>query len=259
MKIILLGSGNVATHLATAIVMSENELLQVYSKTYDHAKALVDQLNCGAEALDNLNLIDPSADLYLFAVSDNALSELAEKMPETSGVWAHTAGSVSINVLKKHNDHGIFYPLQTFSKSRKLDYASLPLYLDAATDKARETLTKLANSISKSVAFADDNQRKQLHLAAVFACNFTNHLYAIAEHLLSKANLSAEALAPLIKETSEKIAVMPAYKAQTGPAARKDTQTIKKHMDLLDEENLKKVYQTMSDSIIHSKLQTNRE
>lgn len=257
MKVVILGSGNVASHLALAISKSGHSIAQIFSKTYEHAAELADKV--GAQAASSLDQLDTDADLYLFSVTDNALPLLAEQMPRTKGVWAHTAGSVSVEVLAKHKDYGVFYPLQTFSRCRKLDYATLPIYLDYYSELAKSTLEEMAGSITACVYKADDNQRKQLHLAAVFACNFTNHIYAIAEHLLSEAGLPAEALAPLIKETADKINILPAGKAQTGPAARRDTDTMQKHLNLLSDDNLKKVYRMMSDSIINSKLKTNRE
>lgn len=252
MQIVLLGSGNVATHLALALEQNGMTLRQIYSRDLRHARTLSDRLSSNPASINSLADLSRDADLYLFAVSDAAIALLAEQMPQTTGVWAHTAGSVELEILRRnHADSGVLYPLQTFSKGRALDFSRTPVYIEAYSELALRTLSQVGQSISRSVYQIDERQRKQLHLAAVFACNFVNHLYHISEQLLSDVGLPPHSLFPLIAETAAKIETLSAAKAQTGPAARRDDCTMGKHLAMLQDPYSQQIYRQMSDAIIN--------
>lgn len=251
LQIVLLGSGNVATHFALGLERVGLPVSQVYSRTPQNGLSLLERLSNKPDLIFTTDRLIRTADLYLFTVRDNAIASLAESLPATRGIWAHTAGSISMEVLHKHHaDSGVLYPLQTFSKDRGLDFSTIPLYVEGCTQAACDFLTSVGKILSSQVSFASEKQRRQLHLAAVFACNFVNHLYCLSEEILSGASLSPEALAPLISETAAKVQRMPAREAQTGPAARYDTETIKRHLEMLPEGYSKQVYHLMSESIM---------
>ncbi len=248
MEIVFIGAGNVATHLSKALIKAGNCIKQIYSKTEVSAKSLAKELNI--DYITNIELIDNEADLYVFSVSDNAILELALKLNIKDKNVVHTAGSVPLSVLKGAKNYGVFYPLQTFSKSREVNFKEVPLCIEANNKEFNQTLIKLANQISKSVWQIDSVQRKQLHLSAVFACNFVNHMYAISKELIGQEEIDFEILHPLIKETAAKATTMEPKLAQTGPALRNDTESLEKHIELLSSyPEIQKIYRTISESI----------
>ena len=234
-KIVLIGSGNVAHHLGLALHDAGHQILQVISRSKVNAEALAQKINADPET--DFKKIK-QADFAIVAVNDDAIIEVASKIKNMP--VAHTSGSLSIE------DVAVFYPLQTFSKGLSLDIKGIPFCISAKD----ETLIMVAKSISNKVFQIDENQRKILHLSAVFACNFSNQMYLIAENLLSKSDLDFEMLQPLIAETANKIKTNAPQSVQTGPAKRKDLQTIRNHIDLLNDEELKLIYQLISDQII---------
>ncbi|MEE2700167.1 MAG: Rossmann-like and DUF2520 domain-containing protein [Bacteroidota bacterium] len=234
-KIILIGSGNVAHHLATALYDVGHQILQVISQSKKNAAALAQKVNADSET--DLEKIK-KADFTIVAVNDDAIAEVVSKIHNMP--IAHTSGSVSIENV------GVLYPVQTLSKEVALNIKEVPFCV-SSTDKVFEkVLLNVAKSISKKVVQIEQEQRKTLHLAAVFACNFPNHMYAIAEQLLAKSNLDFELLKPLITETANKITSNAPKDVQTGPAKRKDLQTINNHVNLLDNEDLKKIYKLIT-------------
>jgi predicted short-subunit dehydrogenase-like oxidoreductase (DUF2520 family) len=248
MEIVIIGAGNVATHLSKALVKAGNNIKQIYSRTEVSAKTLAKELNI--DYTTNIESIDNEADLYIFSVSDNAIPELALKLDIKDKNVVHTAGSVPLSVLKGAKNYGVFYPLQTFSKSREVNFKEIPLCIEANNNEFNQTLTELAGQISKSVWQIDSVQRKRLHLSAVFACNFVNHMYALAKDLLSHEEIDFEILYPLIKETAIKATTMGPKLAQTGPALRNDTESLEKHIELLSSyPEIQKIYRTISESI----------
>lgn len=249
MKVVCIGSGNVATHFSTAIVAAGFELVQVWSKNQDHAALLGKQL--AVEAISSKGDIRLDADLYLIAVRDDAIPEMLEVVKGVNGLVVHTSGATDINVFPASmENYGVLYPLQTFSRSKALDFSKVPLCLEAKNEKVLAVLKRIALKLSPLVYEVSSSQRRILHLAAVFACNFSNHLYAIGQDILEKNQLDFEILRPLIMETAEKVQHAFPREVQTGPAIRNDEQTLIKHKELLTGmPELQDLYETLSKSI----------
>ncbi|MFD0941836.1 Rossmann-like and DUF2520 domain-containing protein [Pedobacter boryungensis] len=248
MKVVIIGAGNVATHLAKALHLANVQIVQVWSYHYTNAKLLADQVE--ATAIESLTSIDEHADLCLISVKDDAIEEIAQQLTHFKGVIAHTSGSVHLNILANSKKYGVFYPLQTFSKDKELSFTTIPLCLEANDNATLQFLKKLASQLSSRVVEIDSNKRKILHLAAVFACNFTNHFYALAEEVLEAHQLEFDILRPLITETAAKVQQALPLTVQTGPAVRNDEQTLKKHEELLlQQPQLLEIYKIVSESI----------
>jgi len=248
MKVVCIGSGNVATHLAVALKATGANIIQVWSKSLDNAVVLAAATN--AEAISELSDIDVSADLYLIAVKDDAIPVVSAVLDGVRGLVVHTSGATDINVLAALKNYGVLYPLQTFSKSRNIEFANVPLCIEAGSVTVSEQLKEIAGQLGGAVYEVDSGKRKILHLSAVFACNFVNHLYALGNDVLNDHNLDFEMLRPLIMETAEKVQKDLPGNVQTGPAIRNDDQTIFKHLDLLKgKPQLQEIYQTLSNSI----------
>ena len=244
-KIVLLGAGNVGTHLCRALQNKEGlEIIQWYNRSLNSLeKELVP-----FAATQNLNDII-EADLYIISVSDTAIPAISKALEGKNGLIAHTAGSIPMEVLGAHQNHGIFYPLQTFSKQKEVDFNQIPLCLEANQPENLNLLKKVAQSLGGPVHLIDSAQRKALHVAAVFVNNFTNHLYTIGEELCKAHNVPFSVLQPLIAETADKIKHLPPSAAQTGPAARGDQKILKNHLQYLTKESHQKLYQLISASI----------
>ena len=241
-KIILIGAGNVAHHLGHALCSAGHQILQVISKSETNAKYLAAKLNTDFEP--NITKIK-KADFVIIAVNDDTVAAVASQIKNMP--FAHTSGSVCLK------NGGVFYPLQTFSKSVSVEMKKVPFCISALDKSFENTLLEVANSISNNVYPIDEIQRKILHLAAVFACNFSNNMYAIAEDLLKKSDLDFEMLKPLIIETTNKIKEHSPKSVQTGPAKRKDLQTIENHIVLLEDEDLKSIYKLITNQILKQK------
>ncbi len=247
-NIIMIGSGNMATQLGNALAKKGFNIRQVYSYTLENAEKLADQLN--AYATNNLADIQTSADLYIIAVKDAVLHQVIEHLPQVKGIVTHTAGSMSMDLLLRFDKHGIIYPFQTFTKEREVDFSVIPILLETSDEEVYNDLKVFAKKISQTVIACDSNQRRQIHLAAVFACNFANHMYAIADGILQKNNISFDVIKPLIKETAEKVQEVAAENAQTGPAIRGDQNVIDKHLKLLsDDAELSALYRKLTNRI----------
>jgi len=249
MKIVLLGSGNVATHLAKALKAKGEDVVQVYSPNLNNAKSLADLI--AGEAVNDLNAINQHADLYIISVKDDAIEEVAKSLKNVRGLVVHTSGTTDISILSTHvKKAGVFYPLQTFSKGKEVSFENIPLCIEANDKSELIILNKLAAKISRQVYQLDGDKRKVLHLAAVFACNFPNHLYALANKILNQNGLDFEIIRPLIAETADKVMSNLPENVQTGPAVRADESTLNKHLSMLtDMPELQNIYQTLSDSI----------
>ena len=244
-KIVLLGAGNVGTHLCRALQNKEGlEIIQWYNRSLNSLeKELVP-----FAVTQNLNDII-EADLYIISVSDTAIPAISKALEGKNGLIAHTAGSIPMEVLGEHQNHGIFYPLQTFSKQKEVDFNQIPLCLEANQPENLNLLKKVAQSLGGPVHLIDSAQRKALHVAAVFVNNFTNHLYTIGEELCKAHKVPFSVLQPLIAETADKIKHLPPSAAQTGPAARGDQKILKDHLQYLTKESHQKLYQLISASI----------
>jgi predicted short-subunit dehydrogenase-like oxidoreductase (DUF2520 family) len=248
-KIILIGAGNVATQLGIALSDAGYNISQVYSHTKKSAAALSRQLN--AEAINDLKKMDKNATIYIIAVKDDAIAAVAKELRVKDKIVVHTSGSVPMNVLKSVSEnYGVFYPLQTFTKDKKTDFRSVPICIEGCNRATSTTLQYFAKSISSNVQLINSDQRRVIHLAAVFACNFSNHMYAIAEEILKKNKLSLDLLQPLIEETAMKIRKNSPAEAQTGPAVRGDKKTMDGHLKLLgNDKKRKELYQLISRDI----------
>ena len=239
-----------ATHLALALTSAGKEVVKIYGRKLQKAIELASK--CNALPTSDIKQISDGADLIIIAVSDDALGEILELLPKGNTFVVHTSGSVSMGILKSHGDNfGVFYPLQTFSKNRDINFSEVPLCLEASSLENLEILRNLAISMTNSIYFIDSAQRKKLHLAAVFACNFPNFLYSIAEGLLEENGLSFEMMKPLIIETAKKAKAISPKKAQTGPAFRKDKKIIDNHIQMLSEhKDFQEIYELLSKKII---------
>lgn len=248
MKVILLGSGNTATVLAKMIVKAEHEVVQVWSRNFDHAKALAAKVH--AQPIATLDEITSEADICIMAVSDAAIPQLAKQLQLRRKILLHTAGSVSKDVLCNSSpNYGVLYPLQSLRKEMMI-IPPVPFLIDGSSDEVNALLEDFAHSLSENVEFADDATRLKMHLAAVMVSNFTNHLYAITEDYCNHRELDFKLLHPLIIEVACRLTQGHAVDMQTGPARRGDEETIQKHLQLLDEdEHLQHLYGELSQSI----------
>jgi len=232
-RIAVIGTGQVANHLATAWYNAGQHIVAVCGRNRPKAEQLA-KLTEAAVCTDFTHIDAIDADVYLIAVADDAISGVVEQLPYLRGLVAHTSAFAEMKVLDKFGQKGVIYPLQTFSESRQLDYRRIPFFIEGSSAEQREVLAALASCLSDVVIPADVNMRRKYHLAAVFACNFSNHMFSIAEELLSDAGLSFELLKPLIIETAAKATDMKPKDAQTGPAKRNDKQTMSAHLHMLN-------------------------
>jgi predicted short-subunit dehydrogenase-like oxidoreductase (DUF2520 family) len=247
-KIVMIGAGNVATHLCIALRNAGYIIPQVFSRTISNAECLAPLVD--AEAIDSLSEIDTQADLYIISVSDSAIQEVAREMPDVSGVVVHTAGSIEMNALDRFPLHGIMYPFQTFTREKELEFSQVPVLVEGNASLSKKMVWDVANAISDKVQKANGSKRKTLHISAVFACNFVNHLYALADDLLEKEGLNFSMLEPLIKETTQKALSMKPVHAQTGPATRGDREVMNNHMEALNSGTFHHdIYALLSESI----------
>ena len=251
MNIVILGSGNIATHLGRAFKMAGQRIAQVWSRDLSHASALADTL--AAEPIDNMFDLDRSADLYIIAVKDEAIRDIAFELKLNDQLLVHTSGSTPLTALEGASSKiGVFYPLQTFSKIKTVDFRQIPIIIEANVPEVLTSIRAIADRLSEKVVELNSEQRKALHVAAVFACNFTNHLFGLAQELLEEKGLDYELLKPLIKETLSKIEMNDPVSVQTGPAIREDQATIQAHLELLrDNPALSELYSKLSQSIVN--------
>lgn len=248
-SIAIIGAGNLATRVSLELQNKGVNIAQVYSRTVTSALTLARMLGCNY--VTKPEKITPEADIYLISVSDMAMAGLLEQVNFNNKLVAHTAGSIPMDALKQFSkNYGVFYPLQTFSKYRDVNFAKIPFCIEANTPENEDLLMELAGTISKDVRIISSEQRKQLHLSAVFACNFVNHMYAIAGELLQEKDIPFEILRPLINETASKIKNMAPRAAQTGPALRMDKNIMQEHLSMLGKKSkLKKLYTQISENI----------
>ena len=244
-QVVLLGSGNVAQHLIEVMKNAPTiDLVQVFARNSNQLNHLLPS----SKIVSDYQKI-AAADVYIISVSDNAIAEVSGKLPFENRLVVHTSGSSALAVLDNKNRKGVFYPLQTFTKGKKVDFTPIPICLEAENEQDYQLLEKLAYCISQKVFKINSEQRKSLHVAAVFVCNFVNHLYQIGNEICEANQIPFEVLHPLIQETAQKILEITPKEAQTGPALRNDTKTIEKHLDFLSDENYTTIYQLLTQSI----------
>jgi len=249
--IALIGSGNVATWVASKLADSKEFAIgQVYSRSLDHARALADRV--GAEAIDDLRNLNPACDVYLFALRDDAYPDILKEVPFRMPVALHTAGSVSQQMFERYADtYGVVYPLQTLSKGMDFEKVKVPLCVESDhLGDQKDMVMRLVAELSDLHCAMAEKQRAVAHLAAVFACNFSNALCDIADELLRKEGFSLELLMPLMEQTLDKLKIMSPKEAQTGPAARRDTVVMGRQMMALSDSHMRQVYEALSTYIM---------
>lgn len=251
-KISIIGAGNVAWHLSQALEDAGHSIQEVYSRNIKNAEKLASKLY-DAFPTNDLDFSESHSQIFFIAVTDDALENVLSEItiPDNS-IIAHTSGTKSLEVLDLlFLNKGVFYPLQTFSKSRKVAFEDIPICIEASSEATQKILTNVATSISRYVYFFDSEKRKILHVAAVFACNFTNHLLALSKEILTTDGIDYSILNPLISETINKALEGDPKQMQTGPAARKDVKVLQEHLKFLKEEPEKKqIYKILSESIL---------
>lgn len=246
-RIVFVGAGNVATNLALAL-QERHQIIQVYSRSEESARILGEKINALYTA--SLAELIVGADVYIFSVKDAALPEILPQLPALNGIWVHTSGSTPMAIFDTYTQkYGVFYPLQTFSKEKKVDFSVVPICLEASDDQSYQILKDIANGLSRNVVSLDSDKRKYLHLSAVFVCNFVNRLYDIGAEIMQSQGLPFELLLPLIDETARKVHSLSPYDAQTGPAVRFDENIINTHLSLLNDDKLREIYQLLSNDI----------
>lgn len=254
MNIVLIGAGNLATNLGMAMAKAGHNIMQVYSRTIESAQRLADMLH--TDATNDLDNVKDNADVYIISVKDSVMSGIIEKLCPGNNrpLFLHTAGSMPMDMFcGKAERYGVLYPMQTFSKDRIVDFGNIPIFIEGSDSATTNTILQLANSLSSNVRELSSEARKHLHLAAVFACNFANHCYALSAEILERNGLPFDVILPLIDETAGKVHMMHPAKAQTGPAIRYDENVIGGHLNLLDyNPAAKDIYEKMSISI-HNK------
>lgn len=259
MKIAVIGSGNLATHLSLALQYSGNNIVQVYSRNIDNARWLADKLACKAtdkskscEAINNINKVSRDADLYIIAVKDDAIREVAEQLchERPDAIFLHTAGSVTIDIFEGlAKRYGVLWPIQSLSKYADVDFRKVPCCIEASDNETLETIKKLTESITETIRIVPSEKRRKMHLAAVFANNLTNHCYRLAEKITEEEELDFSLLLPMIEETARKVSRMSPRDAQTGPMVRYDQAVMSRQLDLITDERTKAIYKLMAESI----------
>jgi len=249
MKIIFLGAGNLATNLALELHKNKFHIAQIFSRSLESSKDLAVKLN--TKFTNNISEVSKEADLYIISVKDDAISSIVDNFAPQNKLIVHTAGSISMDIFKyKAVNYGVFYPLQTFTKNKKADFSEIPICLEANSIENLTILKNIAQKLSSNVQIINSNQRKVIHLAGVFACNFTNHLLSIANEILENENISLDILFPLINESIQKAQTEKPHKIQTGPAIRNDQKVMQAHLALLEKNpNFAEIYKILSKSI----------
>ena len=250
MKIVIIGSGNLATQLSLAFKAVGKDVVQVFSRTEEHAKELADKIGCNYTTLTED--IRQDADVYIFSVKDDALSGLVASIchKRPNGLFLHTAGSMPMAIFKCHaTRYGVLYPMQTFSKTRNVNFREIPCFIEGSDEEVLSEIRLMAASISDYVVDCDSEKRKKMHLAAVLACNLTNHCYRLAERLLESEQIDFQLFFPLIEETARKVKDMSPKDAQTGPMVRYDQNVMQMQMSMLSDERTREIYRLMAESI----------
>ena len=247
-KITFIGSGNVAWGLAPFFLNNEIEITEIFSTNKSTSNEFANKFNC--KPASSLTTLDKNSDMYLFAIPDKEIAEVARDFPDVNGIVAHTSGIVPINVLKRFNKYGVFYPLQTFSKGLAVDICKVPFCIEASDEVVEKELYSLASKLSNNVHLINSEQRKKLHLSAVLVSNFSNLLYNYANELLEEEGIDFKLLIPLMEESVRKMQFLKPHDAQTGPAKRNDKNTIEEHLRMLESyPEIQNLYKLLSEQI----------
>jgi len=250
MKAVILGSGNVASHLAIALQAKGVIICQIYSRTSKNAETLAKKIN--TPFTSEISDIYRNADLYIYALKDSSFLKLLKKFDlPNSALHIHTSGSISMKDFYGYAEkYGVLYPLQTFSINKEIDFSNVPICIEAIDLDVEKQLLELAHLLSQKTYIINSEKRKKLHLAAVFACNFSNYMYDIAFDLVMSAGVDFEIMKPLIAETADKIHYLTPREAQTGPSVRYDENIINKHISMLNrKKHIKEIYKILSKNI----------
>lgn len=250
--VVMIGAGKLATNLCKALYRKGFRIVQVYSRTAEAASALAAVVE--ADYTTSFESITPDAKLYIVALTDSALIDnidaiCRDKRPEA--LLVHTAGSVPMSVWEGHtSNYGVIYPMQTFNKEREVNFSEISFFIEASSVESAELLKRIAHTLSDKIYEVDSEKRKMIHLSAVFACNFTNHMYALADKILQRCDLPFDILLSLVDETARKVHELAPAKAQTGPALRFDRSIMERHEAMLaDDTDMQTVYRMLSESI----------
>lgn len=251
-SVVLIGAGNLAWHIGHALKILPVEIRQIFNRSNESGLRLAKSLN--VPFVSNPQEIAGS-DLYIVCVSDDAIADLFEHLkPFIQGIVVHTAGSVGMNVLSENNSYGVLYPLQTFSKDRPVDFRRVPLLIEGSDESTLKLIRQFAMNISENVQEVNSDDRALIHLAAVMASNFSNHLLDIAGEILAGKNIQLSLLEPLMQETIRKAFELTPGKAQTGPALRGNRKTIRHHIEMLSQwPEIQEIYRVLSESIMNKK------
>ena len=250
MRIVIIGSGNLATNLSLALKDAGQEIVQIFSRTEAHARELADKVGCPYTS--SLDAILSDADVYILSVKDDALLRLIPTICDSrkNGLFLHTAGSVPMNLFEgSASQYGVLYPMQTFSKNRRVDFREIPCFIEASSVQTLAVVRSLAERISDHVVECDSEKRKKMHLAAVLACNLTNHCYRLAERVLEAEQIDFSLFLPLIEETARKVKTLSPKEAQTGPMVRYDQGVMRMQMEMLPDDRTREIYRLMAESI----------
>ncbi|MGL4909180.1 MAG: Rossmann-like and DUF2520 domain-containing protein [Bacteroidales bacterium] len=250
-RIVCIGAGNVASYLVPALYQAGYNIVQVCSRTIAKATIIAKQVN--SSAVDNIAALDATADMYIVMVCDSEIENVLQQGRFGRGLVVHTSGSTAMSVFAKTTieHYGVLYPLQTFTVQGQIDFLNTPFYIEANLLRDEKRLKSVAASLSSKVFAIDSTQRLHLHIAAVFACNFTNHMFAISQYLLQQSNLEFEALSPLIQATlSNTLSGGNPAERQTGPAVRGDDNIVQQHLSALSQNQMERdIYQVISENI----------
>lgn len=257
MNIVIIGSGNIATHLAKSFVNQGHDIVEVYSKTSANAKTLADAVYAYTftTTFESLNL---KADLYLIAVADSAITDVIDELPDSiEGLVIHTSGATPLDILAKFKAYGVIYPPQSINKNIETDLSKIPFGIEGNTKEVQDILFNFMQALAPKTFICNSKQRLALHISAVLVNNFPNALYQIANDILQKENLKFDLIKPIILETAQKVQTHLPELVQTGPAIRNDLNTIDKHLQFLSySKELSEIYQILTDFIIKRHLKS---
>ena len=250
MRIVLVGAGGLATNLGLALHEAGHNVLAVFSRTMEHAQMLAERI--GSQPTDDICALPNEADLFIVSVKDAVLTDVVQQLVQgrEEQYFAHTAGSMSLTLFQGMARHyGVFYPMQSFSKERRINFSEVPVFLEASDVQTLTLLKTLSATLTPHIYELSTDERRYLHLAAVFACNFANHCYALSAEILQQHGLPFSVMLPLIDETARKVHHLSPLEAQTGPAVRYDLNVISKQQQLLDDPDMRELYERLSKSI----------
>lgn len=248
-RVVIIGSGNVATSLAHGLA-AHCQVAQIYSRTLAHAQTLASAIGC-SHAIDDLKDLLADADAYIIAVRDDAIADIIASTPDNGALWIHTSGSKPIDLFAGRREHyGVLWPMQSFSREIVAPLDDVHFFAEASDESTLADLMALGHLMSRHVIEADSVKRRLLHVASVFSCNFANHMWTLASEVLHDADLPFEAMLPLIRTTVDKLDRLSPFQSQTGPAVRHDHQVIDSHLAMLDGDK-RELYRMLSDSIMN--------